>query len=104
VYFACFYSIMTMLCVPLHQVTLTTWLVMHASASSYAHMTCNACLCIKLHSQHCLYYMPLCLVTLTTLLVLHATVSGYTHNIDCTTCHCVWLHLQQFSLQLGRVN
>jgi hypothetical protein len=24
VYFACFYSIMTMLCVPLHQVTLTT--------------------------------------------------------------------------------
>lgn len=51
VYSACFSSIMTLLCMPLHQFTLTTWLVMHDCTSGYT----------------------------TTLLVLPATVSGYTH-------------------------
>jgi len=42
-YFVCFYSIMTLLCMSLHQFTLTMWLVMHDCASGYAHnMACNA--------------------------------------------------------------
>jgi hypothetical protein len=73
----------------------------HASASSYTdHIACTACLCIRLHSQHCLHCMPLYQVTLATLLALHASVSGYTHNIACSACLCIRLHSQHCLLCL----
>lgn len=76
-YFACFYSIMTMLCMPPHQVKLTTLLALPPSASSYAHnMACNACLRIELNSQHCLQCLSLYQVTLTILLAVHASASS----------------------------